>query len=213
MLFENQETIVQYNLFAYCGNNPVVNIDPTGYIKIGVLYYCNSKSSLSVQAHNSGYFKLYDKNVKAYAVRTVYEFVKFWNSIPNNLDYIYLYLHGDPGVLHFADGTLGFNTGGKCSKVYSFKSLKGKKVKKGVILFSCYGGKGSYGNNVAWMFSEKIGRKPVVACTGGVSYYKIGGNYYARFSPKKFGSFYTFSFKKNIFGKWKPTKIYYGWFA
>lgn len=86
-------------------------------------------------------------------------------------------------MLHFADGTLGFKTGENCHNVYSFESLKNKKVKKGVVLFSCYGGKGSEKNNVAYMFSKKVNGKPVLACTGGVSYLKISGKYYARVSP------------------------------
>ncbi len=57
--------------------------------------------------------------------------------------------------------------------------MNSKKVKKGVYLFSCKGGAGNEGNNVAWMFAKLTSSK-VYACTGSVSYSKIFGKYYAR---------------------------------
>ena len=211
--------MVQYNLFAYCGNSPVINIDPTGFGKTVVFYYYASEGTLDHFAEKSGYFSFYSSNVKRYCVYSAYQFVSAWNSLKGDIDTIYMYLHGDPGQLNFQKGKdiLGFKKGDGYNKYYNFESLKKVKVNKGISLFSCYGGKGKSGNkegcNVAWMFSKKIGGKPVLACTGGVSYYSLGGKYYARCSlnPQKrerWGHFCSFYYKKN-----KAMKKFYGWFA
>ncbi len=101
------------------------------------------------------------------------DFIDAWNSMSGTVDYVFLYLHGGKGVLYFKGESLSFS--GK----QSFSSLNSKKVKKGVYLFSCKGGAGSEGNNVAWMFA-KLTNSKVYACTGSVSYSKIFGKYYAR---------------------------------
>ena len=66
MLFENQDTMVQYNLFAQCGNSPVINIDPTGFGKTVVFYYYASSGTLDHCAEKSGYFSFYSSNVQRY---------------------------------------------------------------------------------------------------------------------------------------------------
>ncbi|MBQ8165224.1 MAG: RHS repeat protein [Clostridia bacterium] len=48
-----------------------------------------------------------------------------------------------------------------------------------IYLFSCKGGAGSEGNNVAWMFA-KLSSVGVQAYTGSVSYSKVFGKYFAR---------------------------------
>ena len=72
----------------------------------------------------------------------------------------------------------------------AFKSLKEKSVKR-IYLFSCKGGAGKEGVNVAWMFA-KLTNARVIACTGSVSYSKIGSKYYARKSFKDLGIIKTF---------------------
>lgn len=111
-----------------------------------------------------------------------------WNGMSGTIDYVYLYLHGGKGKLYFLNENLEFS--GK----KSFKNLKSKKVKNAVYLFSCYGGSGKEGNNVAWMFA-KLTNSKVYACTGSVSYTKIFGRYYAR-KALDFGFFKTFYYQK-----------------
>lgn len=56
------------------------------------------------------------------------DFIDAWNSMIGTIDYVYLYLQGGKGVLHFKGESLSFS--GK----QSFSSLNPKKVKKGVYL-------------------------------------------------------------------------------
>lgn len=182
------ETVLGFNLFAYCGNNPIMYLDPTGYGRTYVIYYNNPGSGFYDQAMNSPYYNRKSKNVYMISVTSNQDFIDAWNSMSGTIDYVYLYLHGDKGVLYFNREDLRFS--GK----QSFSSLNSKKVKKGVYLFSCKGGAGSEGNNVAWMFA-KLTRSKVYACTGGVSYSKIFGKYYAR-KAWDWGIIKTFYYQK-----------------
>ena len=179
-----------FNLFAYCGNNPTIFADFSGYGKIYVIYYDRPGSDFYKQAKNSPYYNSKSKNVYMIGVTTREEFIDAWNSMTGTIDYVYLYLHGGEGKLYFSDGTLNFS--GK----QSFKNLKTKKVKKGVYLFSCKGGSGKEGNNVAWMLAKKT-RSKVYACTGSVSFSKVGGKYIAR-KALDFGICKTFYYQKRF---------------
>ena len=116
------------------------------------------------------------------------DFIDAWNSMSGTIDYVYLYLHGGKGVLYFKGESLSF------SGNQSFSSLNSKKVKKGVYLFSCKGGAGGEGDNVAWMFAKLTSSK-VYACTGSISYSKIFGKYYAR-KAWDWGIIKTFYYQK-----------------
>ena len=176
------------NLFSYCENSPIMFIDPDGYGKIYVIYYNNPGSGFKDQAMNSPYYNKKSKNVYFISVISNKNFINAWNSMSGTIDYVYLYIHGGSGVLYFKGEKLGFT--GK----QSFKSLKAKKVRRGVYLFSCYGGAGKEGNNVAWMFAKLTSSK-VYACTGSVSYSKVFGKYYAR-KAKDWGIIKTFFYQK-----------------
>ena len=182
------ETVLGFNLFAYCGNNPIMYVDPTGYGRTYVIYYNNPGSGFYDQAMNSPYYNRKSKNVYMISVTSNQDFIDAWNSMSGTIDYVYLYLHGGKGVLYFKGESLSFS--GK----QSFSSLNAKKVKKGVYLFSCKGGAGSEGNNVAWMFA-KLTNSKVYACTGSVSYSKIFGKYYAR-KAWDWGIIKTFYYQK-----------------
>lgn len=62
---------------------------------------------------------------------------------------------------------------------YSLFNLKAKRVRKMIYLFSCNGGAGKKGKNVAKFLSEITGCI-VNACTGHVSFSEFYGKYYAR---------------------------------
>ena len=199
------ETVLGFNLFAYCGNNPIMYVDPTGYGRTYVIYYNNPGSGFYDQAMNSPYYNRKSKNVYMISVTSNQDFIDAWNSMSGTIDYVYLYLHGGKGVLYFKGESLSFS--GK----QSFSSLNSKKVKKGVYLFSCKGGAGGEGNNVAWMIAKLTSSK-VYACTGSVSYSKIFGKYYARkawdwgiiktFYYQKRYIFWGANIAKSVAGQW-----------
>ena len=182
------EDILGFNLFSYCGNNPIMYADPTGYGRTYVIYYDNPGSSFYRQAMNSPYYNKKSKDVYMIGVTSRQDFIDAWNSMSGTIDYVYLYLHGGKGVLYFKNESLGF------SGRQNFSSLNSKKVRNGVYLFSCKGGAGNKGNNVAWMFAKLTSSK-VYACTGSVSYSKIFGKYYAR-KAFDWGIIKTFYYQK-----------------
>ena len=196
VLVASPMALTDKNLFAYCENNPVMFMDPSGYGKTYVIYYNNPGSGFETQAMNSPYYNKNSKDVYMIGVTSNQDFIDAWNSMSGTIDYVYLYLHGGTGILYFKGESLSFFGS------QNFSDLNSKKVKKGVYLFSCHGGDGREGNNVAWMFS-KLTISKVYACTGSVSYSKIFGKYYAR-KAWDWGIIKTFYYqKKYIF--WGPT--------
>ncbi|MBQ5320623.1 MAG: RHS repeat-associated core domain-containing protein [Oscillospiraceae bacterium] len=182
------ESVFGFNLFSYCENNPITYIDDMGYGRTYVIYYNDPKKGFKTQAYNSPYYNKCSRNVSLIGVTSINDFITAWNNIEGSVDYIYLYLHGGRGTLYFKGETLGF------SGEQSFSKLKQKKVNLAVYLFSCHGGNGSEGNNVAWMLAKRTGSK-VYACTGSVSYSKVFGKYYAR-KAFDFGIIKTFYYQR-----------------
>ena len=173
------------NLYAYCMCNPVVNIDPYGYGTTYVFYYNKKSSGFKDQAMNSPYYNKNNKNVVIIAVRSIADFKKAWKGMSGTVDYIYLYLHGGTGVLYFDGETMNMS---------QIKKLSSKTVKYRVYLFSCHGGNGKEGNNVAWAIA-KLTNTRVIAFTGSVSYSKFFGKYYAR-KAWDWGIIKTFYYQK-----------------
>ncbi len=168
------------NWYVYCRNNPILYIDPSGNVTIVFNYVNpdNPDSSFTDQANNSAYFNATRKGVKMIAVTSVQDFVDAWNDLDDSdIDDVYLLLYGGEGDLYFKGETLSF---------------------------SCHGGQGEEGNNVAWMFAKKTGAA-VRASTGGVSYSKLFGKYHARMEERNFWNvfvveWYTYYYeKRNIF--------------
>ncbi len=184
------ESLIGFNLFSYCENNPVIYSDRMGYGKTYVFYYVNAKSGFTLQAFNSPYYNDRSKNVELIGVTRVQDFIRQWNNMKGDIDYIYLYLHGGTGTLHFYEESLSFS-GSK-----SFSDLESHTVKYRVYLFSCKGGRGEEGNNVAYMFAKLTGTK-VIAFTGGVSFSKVFGEYYAR-TGWPIGTLRTFFYTKRF---------------
>ena len=186
-----------------CSNNSIIYFDPSGYGSIYVIYYNNTGTGFKTQAVNSCYYNSNSKKVKLIPVISNLDFINAWNSMDGTIDYVYLYLHGGTGKLYFKGETLSF------SGTLSFKNLNSYTVKYGVYLFSCHGGNGKAGNNVAWMFAKLTNTK-VIACTGSVSYSKSFGKYYAR-KALDWGIMKTFYYeKKYIFWGSKVPKSDWG---
>ena len=177
-----------FNLFCYCNNSPVIYADHSGYGKTYVIYYDYPGSDFEEQAYNSPYYDEEDEDVIFIAVTSNSEFIDAWNSMEGDIDFVYLYLHGGIGRLYFRNEELSF-VGDQ-----SFSDLHKKDVDYSVYLFSCSGGAGKEGDNVALMFSKLTSAK-TYACTGSVSYLNIFGNYYAR-KAWDFGIFKTFFYCK-----------------
>ena len=201
----DEKTCFGYNLYEYCLSDPINYADQLGYGRIYVFYYVSKKKPLKTQAFNSPYYNSKDPNVKMIKVTYVRDFVKAWNKMPNSVDEIYLYLHGGYdkgdtgyGILYFWGEQMSFKNSVKNQngekKSTPFSVLKRKYVMNMIYLFSCYGGHGKYGKNVAWFFA-RLTNSTVWAFTGGVSYSKINGKYYPRNSVKAPGSNYYYSIK------------------
>ena len=191
----NTELALCLNLYSYCENCPIIFNDLFGYGKTYVIYYDNPGTGFKDQANNSPYYNKNSKNVTMVPVVTAAGFINSWNKICGNIDYVYLYLHGGKGKLYFKNSEIKF------PDTKRFKSIKSKKINKKIYLLSCHGGDGKEGTNVAWTFAKQCSTT-VVACTGSVSYTKIGKKYYAR-KAFDWGVFMKFYYqKKYIF--WGP---------
>jgi len=182
-------TILGHNLFAYCENSPVICKDDSGFGKIYVIYYEREDNGFEEQAKNSPYYTSDSEDVVMIGVTTNQEFVDAWNSIEGNVDNVYLYLHGGMGVLYFYNEELSFPYVDNNTSSLSFGDLESKSISEGIYLFSCDGGYGGVGSNVALMFADLADTK-VRACTGHFSYSEIGGKYYAR-KARDHGLWYT----------------------
>lgn len=180
-----------HNLYAYCENTPVICIDISGYGKIYVIYYDDKDKGFEEQAENSPYYSSSSDDVIMIGVTTNQEFIDAWNSMEGDVDCVYLYVHGGKGILYFKGEHLSFSGVENETSSLSFSDLQPQEINQVVYLFSCDGGKGTEGNNVAFMFAD-LTDAPVNACTGHVSYSKFGDNYYARKSLKDLGTWHLF---------------------
>ena len=187
--------LLGFNVYAYCGNNPVIYRDSSGFGRTYVIYYDDPDEGFFDQAYNSPHFNPDDKDVYMIGVTSNQEFIDAWNGMSGDVDYVFLYVHGGRGVLHFKEESLTF------SGEQSFNNLSPQKVKYRVFLLSCSGGAGKEGSNVAWMFAKLTSTK-VFACTRSVSYSNILGKYFYRIA-KDFGDFKTFYYEKRfvVFGR------------
>ena len=201
------------NWYVYAGGNPVNAIDPTGN-ETYVFYYNRSVNGFAEQAKNSAYFDSKSKDVTMISVLSAKDFVREWNRMDSSdIDNVYMYLHGGEGSLFFygKGNTLTFDG------ELSFDDLFYKPVENMVYLFSCSGGAGEEGENIAWMFADKTGAR-VRACTGGVSFFNlfrkdyeavVGKDYFFTsgwrtyyYEPKYLGLWGDEVARSSSYGKW-----------
>ena len=90
------------HLYAYCANNPVNYVDPSGHKAKTVIYYNKKGKDFKKQAMHSPYYK--NSQVTFKSVIKKAQFKKEWDKIPKGTSELYLYLHGGVSCLYF-DGS------------------------------------------------------------------------------------------------------------
>lgn len=191
------------NLFAYCCNDPVNYEDHCGNKrnyrkKYTYVFIYDGKSSLKKQAKYSYYYNYYSNKVIAKYVKTVNDFVKAWNNM-NNVDDVFLYLHGGTGKLYFENESIDLEG--------LDKKLEKKTINGSVFLFSCKGGMGAKNKSVAYELSIKTYYSPVYALMVGVSYSYSAKGYYARVETNYYLSIEYYTYWMCFCAKYKSSKV------
>lgn len=147
--------VLGYNMYAYCGNNPILFVDYTGQAKVAVLYDGRSSGILGGYIGGIGFerqgsliaqkMQRLGYIVESYAFYNIGEFVLQWNSMSGEYDYIIIAAHGAPGSLDCSGQRIRYQNGD-----YSFSDLQEVSVNRSVHLYSCNGGTiDGYGTSVA----------------------------------------------------------------
>ena len=116
------------HLYAYCANNPVNYVDPSGHKAKTVIYFLKKGKDFKKQAMHSPYYK--NSQVTFKSVIKKAQFKKEWDKIPKGTSELYLYLHGGVSCLYFDGSDMNLK---------ELLALKKKKIKKKIVLLSCKG--------------------------------------------------------------------------
>ena len=180
-------TPLSTNMFAYCENDAINYCDNTGTVrekltktidvpkisskdKVYVIYYSYKGGSgdFKTQAYNCYNYDAKSKNTTIKGVKTVNDFKKAWNNMPNGIKYVFIMLHGESGKLWL------------CGNSFSnVASLKKKTIKCKLWLFSCCGGSGD-NKSLAAKFANLCKDTLVYEMTDKLSYSWSGTGYFAR---------------------------------
>lgn len=177
------------HLYAYCANNPVNYVDPSGHKSKRVIYYNKKGHGFKEQAMHSPYYK--NNQVTFKAVTKEKTFKKEWKKIPKGTKELYLYLHGGVSALYFSGTDLVLK---------ELLALRKKKITKKVVLLSCKGGIGGK-NSVAKILANKC------SCVVYASNYPFGLSY--RYDRKKKVYYPRYGGAQNYFNHEDPLKKYY----
>ncbi len=153
--------LLGYNMFSYCGNNPIVYADGKGSVRIAVIY------DATLTKHNAwgtdGLGMLFFGNgswpfftMEGHSFTTDDEFVECWNSLQGEYDEIYIYAHGSFSTssiwFQTEDNYLGNTDNDK--RNYSYDVLNPVKVNKLVTLCVCNAAKEHDGVSTAQVFAD-----------------------------------------------------------
>ena len=176
------------HLYAYCANNPVNYVDPSGHKAKTVIYYNKKGKDFKKQAMHSPYYK--NSQVTFKSVIKKAQFKKEWDKIPKGTSELYLYLHGGVSCLYFDGSDMNLK---------ELLALKKKKIKKKIVLLSCKGGIGDK-NSVAKIMAKKC------QCVVYASSYPYGLSY--RYDKKKKVYYPRYGGKQNYYNHENPLKKY-----
>ena len=176
------------HLYAYCANNPVNYVDPSGHKAKIVIYYNKKGKDFKKQAMHSPYYK--NSQVTFKSVIKKAQFKKEWDKIPKGTSELYLYLHGGVSCLYFDGSDMNLK---------ELLALKKKKIKKKIVLLSCKGGIGDK-NSVAKIMAKKC------QCVVYASSYPYGLSY--RYDKKKKVYYPRYGGKRNYYNHENPLKKY-----
>ena len=176
------------NLYAYCADNPVNYVDPSGHKAKTVIYYNKKGKDFKKQAMHSPYYK--NSQVTFKSVIKKAQFKKEWDKIPKGTSELYLYLHGGVSCLYFDGSDMNLK---------ELLALKKKKIKKKIVLLSCKGGIGDK-NSVAKIMAKKC------QCVVYASSYPYGLSY--RYDKKKKVYYPRYGGKRNYYNHENPLKKY-----
>ena len=176
------------HLYAYCANNPVNYVDPSGHKAKTVIYYNKKGKDFKKQAMHSPYYK--NSQVTFKSVIKKVQFKKEWDKIPKGTSELYLYLHGGVSCLYFDGSDMNLK---------ELLALKKKKIKKKIVLLSCKGGIGDK-NSVAKIMAKKC------QCVVYASSYPYGLSY--RYDKKKKVYYPRYGGKRNYYNHENPLKKY-----
>ena len=144
-----------YNMFAYCGNNPVNRDDPSGRIWINgiptepvacsdgeknsyaprkakrsvvVFYYVRSDGhDFTSQATKNFAFSGYYTNIRTIPFNSMNDLIEGWNEMPETDD-VFIFSHGTSDSLEFPDGSLE-----------DMSQLSSSRISGTIYLLSCHG--------------------------------------------------------------------------
>ena len=168
VLQDAQGDAIRANLFAYCGNDPVDNVDPTGewYTPYRITIFYGDNDDKHTFKKGAEYLRddFNDIYGDCGTVELKYfyngDFKSKWNALPNS-DVVVLLCHGDPVSLSNGVPSHAMSTA-------FIRNLNPKKIKY-LILLMCNAGHFSYiWENVAYEFSKKISGGVVAASDGRV---------------------------------------------
>ena len=182
--------VVGTNMFAYCDNNPVMFVDPSG--TICYIFYLPEwiKEAEADRKVLMKYYKLSIDKVRLVSIRSRCDLTTAWNSITTyeSVDTVIINTHAMHDILTFGNGSPAFNKD-------DVKALRSKGMKN-LILYGCNAGHYDHicntchfaykctHSNIAAEFAKKLGYSvPVLASDGTVS--RVFG-YYRSYSGNGF---------------------------
>ena len=162
-LLSTGQGILGYNMYAYCGNNPVVRADAEGT----KYYIIHSGFGFFSLVYKIGLMKqgIKASDIEIISVNSEDDFVGVWNALGEDgedIDGVMIVTHGEPYSLKFKDESL-------LDFVDVSVLLDGDKtINNWVLLTACSAGHDDVDGNMGVQFAKITNGTPVFACDGAV---------------------------------------------